>query len=88
MVAVFSGFALGEMPHLQQIGFGLAVAIFFDATNVRTVLVPASMEMLGKWNWYLPSWLEWLPKVQVDGEPIAEPQTGSGKEALQAAGAD
>jgi RND superfamily putative drug exporter len=88
MVAVFSGFALGEMPHLQQIGFGLAVAVFFDATIVRTILVPASMEMLGKWNWYLPTWLEWLPKVQVDGQDTEERHIGTGEEALQAAGAD
>ena len=42
-------------------GFGLAVAVFLDATLVRSVLVPASMEVLGRRNWYLPSWLHWLP---------------------------
>ncbi|MPZ22801.1 MAG: MMPL family transporter [Dehalococcoidia bacterium] len=67
MVAVFGGFASGEMVMLQQMGFGLAVAILLDATIVRIVLVPASMQLLGRWNWYLPSWLEWLPDVSVEG---------------------
>jgi RND superfamily putative drug exporter len=68
MVAVFSGFAAGELVMFQQMGFGLAVAVILDATIVRTVLVPASMALLGNWNWYLPAWLDWLPRVHVDGE--------------------
>ncbi|MCA9852574.1 MAG: MMPL family transporter, partial [Dehalococcoidia bacterium] len=67
MVAVFTGFALGEMTMMQQFGFGLAVAITLDATIVRIVLVPAAMALLGRANWYLPSWLEWLPTIDVDG---------------------
>lgn len=67
MVAVFSGFAMGQLVDLQQSGFGLALAVFLDATLIRTILVPASMALLGKWNWYLPSWLEWLPDVRVEG---------------------
>lgn len=67
MMVVFSGFAMGDMLPLQQTGFGLAVAVFIDATVVRSVLVPASMELLGARNWYLPSWLEWLPKITVEG---------------------
>lgn len=67
MMAVFSGFALGDMIALQQVGFGLAVAVFLDATVVRSVLVPASMELLGSRNWYLPSWLEWMPRISVEG---------------------
>lgn len=63
MVAVFSGFASGELIGNQQVGFGLAIAIFLDATIVRSILVPATMKLLGNWNWYLPSWLEWLPKI-------------------------
>ena len=63
MVAVFGGFALGDLVPMQQMGFGLAVAIIIDATVVRMVLVPASMELLGDWNWYFPSWLRWLPKI-------------------------
>jgi RND superfamily putative drug exporter len=64
MVAVFSGFAAGRLSSFQQMGFGLAVAVLLDATVVRTVLVPASMRLLGQRNWYLPSWLEWIPKVR------------------------
>jgi RND superfamily putative drug exporter len=67
MVAVFAGFAAGRLPALQQMGFGLAVAVLIDATLVRSVLVPAAMRLLGKWNWYLPRWLDWLPKVRVEG---------------------
>ncbi len=67
MMVVFGGFAMGEMIALQQMGFGLAVAVFLDATIVRTVLVPASMELLGSRNWYLPKWLEWLPRISVEG---------------------
>ena len=55
----------------QQMGFGVAVALFMDATIVRSVLVPASMKLLGEWNWYLPSWLNWVPEVSVEGH--AEP---------------
>jgi putative drug exporter of the RND superfamily len=51
----------------QQMGFGLAVAVLIDATVVRTIIVPAAMELLGDWNWYLPRWLEWLPNVSVEG---------------------
>ena len=67
MVAVFGGFAAGPLAALQQMGFGLAVAVALDATIVRSVLVPATMKLLGRRNWYLPSWLEWLPKVNLEG---------------------
>jgi uncharacterized membrane protein YdfJ with MMPL/SSD domain len=67
IIAVFSGFARGELVMFQQMGFGVAVALLIDATIVRSVLVPASMKLLGRWNWYLPSWLEWLPDVHVEG---------------------
>ena len=66
MVAVFSGFASGDMVINQQAGFGLAVAVFLDATLVRSILVPASMQLLGERNWYLPSWLSWLPDLRVE----------------------
>ena len=66
MVAVFSSFALGDLVMFQQVGFGLAVAVFLDATIVRSVLVPASMRLLGNANWYLPSVLRWLPDVRVE----------------------
>ena len=66
MVAVFGAFAAGETIINQQVGFGLAVAVFLDATLVRTVLVPASMELLGARNWYLPSFLGWLPTLNIE----------------------
>ncbi len=72
MVAVFSGFAAGELVINQQMGFGLAVAIFLDATVVRTILVPASMRLLGDWNWYLPNFLRWLPDLGVEVTESAE----------------
>jgi putative drug exporter of the RND superfamily len=81
MVAVFGGFAAGDLVMMQQMGFGLAVAVFLDATVVRSVLVPASMKLLGDRNWYLPSWLGWLPAVNVEGtsartdEKVLEPAT-------------
>ncbi len=67
MVCVFGGMATGELVVFQQMGFGLAVAILIDATVVRSIIVPASMELLGERNWYLPRWLEWLPNVAVEG---------------------
>ena len=81
MVVVFTGFASGRLGPLQQMGFGLAVAVFMDATIVRTFLVPARMRLLGDWNWYLPGWLEWLPQLHVEGhepehdEPVTVPDT-------------
>ncbi len=66
MVAVFGAFASGDTIINQQVGFGLAVAVLLDATLVRSVLVPASMEFLGHRNWYLPSFLRWLPDVRVN----------------------
>ncbi|MBA2312030.1 MAG: MMPL family transporter, partial [Actinobacteria bacterium] len=81
MVAVFGGFAAGDLVSLQEMGFGLAVAVFLDATIVRSVLVPATMRLLGDRNWYLPKWLSWLPDVKVEGtEPPA--RTGE-REAAQ-----
>jgi RND superfamily putative drug exporter len=70
MVAVFAGFALSDMVMMQQMGFGLAVAVFLDATLVRCVLVPATMKLLGRRNWYLPRWLEWIPNISL-GESSA-----------------
>jgi len=67
IIAVFAGFARGDLVEFQQMGFGVAVALFLDATVIRSVLVPASMKLLAHWNWYLPSWLEWLPNIHVEG---------------------
>ncbi len=87
MVAVFAGFAAGRLAPLQQMGFGLAVAVFLDATIVRSILVPSSMKLLGNLNWYLPKWLEWLPKLRVEGREaelapvrVPEPQPVGARE--------
>ena len=66
MVAVFGGFAAGDLVMFQQLGFGLAVAVFLDATIVRCVLVPAAMRLLGTANWWFPRWLSWLPDLRVE----------------------
>jgi uncharacterized membrane protein YdfJ with MMPL/SSD domain len=68
IVAVFAGFARGDLVMFQQMGFGVAVALLIDATIIRSVLLPSAMKLLGEWNWYLPRWLEWLPRLQVEGE--------------------
>jgi len=73
IVAVFSGFAMGDLVMFQQMGFGIAVALLIDATIIRSVLLPAAMCLLGRWNWYLPSWLEWLPRIQIEASR-REPQ--------------
>jgi RND superfamily putative drug exporter len=70
MVAVFGGFAAGELVMFQQMGFGLGVAVLLDATLVRSVLVPATMKLLGPWNWYLPRPLRRLPAFRA--EPVTE----------------
>jgi RND superfamily putative drug exporter len=67
IIAVFWGFAMGDLIMFQQMGFGVAVALLIDATIVRAVLVPAGMKLLGEWNWYLPAWLSWLPDAHVEG---------------------
>jgi uncharacterized membrane protein YdfJ with MMPL/SSD domain len=71
MVAVFAVFTTLSVPFFKQFGVGLAVAILIDATIVRAVLLPASMKLLGDWNWYLPSWLQWLPRFEHE-EPAPE----------------
>jgi RND superfamily putative drug exporter len=68
MVDVLSQFASLSLIMMQQMGFGLAIAVLIDATIVRAVLLPAAMKVLGEWNWYLPTWLEWLPSLAPEGE--------------------
>jgi RND superfamily putative drug exporter len=65
MVAVAVIFVLTRNIGIKQFGFGLATAIFIDATVIRSILLPASMKLLGEWNWYLPSWLRWLPQIRM-----------------------
>jgi RND superfamily putative drug exporter len=71
MVAVFGGFAMGDLVMLQQMGFGLGVAVLIDATVIRSILVPSSMKLLGRWNWYLPPVLSWLPHFGIEGPEAA-----------------
>jgi RND superfamily putative drug exporter len=79
MICVFGSFVLSDLRVLKLVGFGLAFAVFIDATVVRLVLVPATMELLGDRNWWFPRWLEWIPRVNVEGErppevePVLEP---------------
>jgi RND superfamily putative drug exporter len=67
MVGAFAVFALMPILDMKEMGIGLAAAVLIDATIVRAVLLPATMKLLGDANWYLPKWLEWLPKL--DHEP-------------------
>jgi RND superfamily putative drug exporter len=78
MVAVFGGFAMGDLVMLQQVGFGLGVAVLIDATIIRSILVPSSMKLLGKWNWYLPPVLSWLPRIGIEGQHGAAAPEGAG----------
>jgi len=75
MVLVFSVFATSLFDLLKQFGVGLAAAILIDATIVRAVLLPATMKLLGDWNWYLRSWLQWLPRIAVATEPDSVGET-------------
>jgi uncharacterized membrane protein YdfJ with MMPL/SSD domain len=75
MVFVFSIFGTLSLVMLKQFGVGLATAVLIDATIVRGVLLPATMKLLGEWNWYLPRWLGWLPRLELEGTsatPVAE----------------
>ena len=73
MVTVFAVFVTLELVIIKQLGFGLAVAVFLDATIVRSVLLPATMRLLGEWNWWLPGFLRWLPQVTIEGDVEAAP---------------
>jgi RND superfamily putative drug exporter len=76
MIAVFAVFATLSLVFFKELGVGLGVAVLIDATLVRAVLLPASMKLLGDWNWYLPSWLEWLPHIGPGGDPDLPPAAG------------
>jgi uncharacterized membrane protein YdfJ with MMPL/SSD domain len=73
MVGAFAIFATLPILEMKQMGVGLAAAVLIDATIVRGVLLPASMKLLGDWNWYLPSWLGWLPKLERRSAAPPEP---------------
>ncbi len=70
MVTVFASFIFGDQRIIKEFGLGLAAAIFIDATIVRMILVPATMELLGDANWWLPRWLRWLPVIHIDGNDV------------------
>jgi RND superfamily putative drug exporter len=80
MVCVFGAFVLGSQRDIKLFGFGLAFAVFIDATIVRLVLVPATMELLGNWNWWAPKWLvKRLPTLRVEGRPDYSPTVSAGE---------
>ncbi|MGH3579575.1 MAG: MMPL family transporter, partial [Mycobacterium sp.] len=85
MVALFTAFSRSSQVSLQQMGFGLAVAVFMDATIIRSILVPAAMQLLGRYNWWMPSWLGWLPQISVEGSAALAADAG---ERLELAAAD
>jgi putative drug exporter of the RND superfamily len=70
MVAVFSAFALSPSQEAKQMGVGLAAAILIDATIVRAILLPATMKLLGRHNWYVPTRLSWLPRLDAEPAPL------------------
>jgi RND superfamily putative drug exporter len=72
MISVFAVFATLSLVIFKELGVGLGVAVLIDATLVRAILLPASMKLLGDWNWYLPSWLEWIPHISRGAEGPAE----------------
>jgi putative drug exporter of the RND superfamily len=74
IVAVFIGFARGDLVMFQQMGFGVAVALLLDATVIRSVVLPSAMVLLGDRNWYLPAWLGWIPHLEVEGHLTPTPQ--------------
>ncbi len=68
-----------------MLGVGLAAAILIDATIIRAVLLPARMKLLGEWNWYLPSWLEWIPRISTEPTAVPTPVPTAGPSARPAA---
>ena len=76
MVCVFGSFVFGDQRVVKEFGLGLAFAVFIDATVVRMILVPATMELLGDANWWFPKWLGWLPKIHIEGK---DPQVAHGQ---------
>jgi RND superfamily putative drug exporter len=73
IVVVFAGFARGKLVMFEQMGFGVAVALLLDATIIRSVVLPSMLTLLGDRSWYLPRWLDWLPRVEVE-RPAEAPE--------------
>jgi RND superfamily putative drug exporter len=74
MVVVFGVFVTLQLMAIRQMGLGLAVAVFMDATIIRSILLPASMKLLGDWNWWLPKFLNWLPHITIEAETEEQPE--------------
>ena len=77
IVVVFSGFARGQLDMFQQMGFGVAVALLLDATLIRSVVLPTTLSLLDERSWYLPSWLNWLPRIEIESAEIIPPSDDS-----------
>jgi uncharacterized membrane protein YdfJ with MMPL/SSD domain len=69
MVAVFAVFVTLRLVIIRQLGLGLAVAVLVDATIIRSLLLPATMRLLGEWNWWMPRILDWIPRITIEGRP-------------------
>ncbi len=80
MIAVFAIFGTLQLIMMKQLGVGLALAVLIDATIIRGVLLPASMKLLGEWNWYMPPWLDWVPRLTA--EQATEPREPSSRRHL------
>jgi RND superfamily putative drug exporter len=78
MITVFGSFVLGDNVVIKMFGFGLAAAILIDATIIRMVIVPATMELLGKANWWLPKWMQRMPEIQLDEDFLPQPALANG----------
>ena len=85
MVCVFGAFFTIQLAIMQELGIGLAVAILVDATLVRSLLLPSLMKLLGEWNWWMPRFLRWVPRITIEGEP--EELLGAGEGGLDAGAA-
>ena len=81
IVVVFSGFARGQLDMFQQMGFGVAVALLLDATLIRSIVLPCTLSLLGERSWYLPRWLSWLPRIEVESPQIV-PRTDDAERVL------
>jgi putative drug exporter of the RND superfamily len=87
IVVVFSGFARGQLDMFQQMGFGVAVALLLDATVIRSIVLPCVLSLLGERSWYLPRWLNWLPRMDVESAlPLTAGETDDAERTLVPAG--
>jgi RND superfamily putative drug exporter len=84
MITVFGSFVLGNNVVIKMFGLGLAAAILIDATIIRMVIVPSTMELLGKANWWLPKWMQGLPEIQLEEASLPQPAAASGNGHLPA----